>query len=206
MLRSEEYLHEQKFCRQLIACISLCVLGRPLSLQTHMIHDCQRCQQAGNSNCIANDLHSAARRIKSQRSDEGSAIAIHSNTDEEISDIDGDLSNEQRSGVMTGLLHLRCDRQKPRCSRVGKYDRWQGGHRVYETGSFEELEVGLPRACLGRCWRPRLFTHSANQDEDWTILRQCIVEDWHKIQLFSKYMSPAPSLEILLGAPILKGN
>lgn len=83
-------------------------------------------QKAGNGKAIADLLHSGTGGTKSRRGNIRTAEVVDYHTDGNVDSSHATLTDYQGASIVSGVAHLRYDREECGCTGVGENNRGHG--------------------------------------------------------------------------------
>lgn len=118
-----------------------------------MSEDGARHNQAGQRKAIRDLLDRGTSRAQSGRSDIRATEVVHNDTNDDVDDSDDSLADHQRTGVKTGLSHLRGDGEEAGGASIGEDEGGDGCNGVLEGGGVGDLVIRDPDAAIScvRC-------------------------------------------------------
>ena len=115
---------------------------------------------------VADFLHENTSRSKSRRSHIRTAVVVDNDSDDDVNNCSGSLADQNRAGVKTRVLHLRCDGEIGWNASVTKNQRCYSRHSLGKSRAPHNFPVRSPGPLRGRIGWTILDTSGNRESEN----------------------------------------
>lgn len=130
-------------------------------------------EKTGKNQAVADLLHENTSRSKGRRTHIRAAVVVNNDSDDDINNRGGSLADQNRAGVKSWVLHLRCNGEISWNASVTENQGCHSGHSLRKSRIPHDLPVRGPRT-LGRSIGRTILDTSGNcKSEDYEVISFC---------------------------------